>query len=361
MNLRFWACVSGILLALCLASMPAQAQNSVENARKEVRGRLSLLLDRQDQLDRTVTACRRDISEIDEDLNHLEIQTKKLENERRGMSSRLSALKAQVDDTAARLDERRDLFQRSLRSLYLWGPEASAWLLSSAQNFHDALTRSQALTALLKSLKKRLEKLQKHQSELTAKRTQLAYRHNEILEIEASLVLHKTHLQTLKKRRGALLLDLKENQEVLAGNIQALKDAEARLARTFALSPRGRGVVANRGRLAPPVEGEVVGRTGPARRGVVLKARPGAPVRSPWWGRVVFAGPLSGYGKVAVVDHGQRVHTVLAHLGALSVEKGQKLKAGQVVGAVDAAGRLYLEVRRATRPENPLIWLHLNP
>lgn len=361
MGLRFWTFIGGIFLALLLASMPVYAQDSVKTARNEVRKRLGLLLDRQAQLDRTLTACRRDLAEINQDLAQTKIQAQNLERERKGMAQRLAGLKEQVADTAARLDKRRELFQRSLRSLYLWGPEASAWLLSSSQGFHDALTRSQAFTGLLKSLKGRLEKMQLRQSELTAKRAQLAYRHNEILEVESGLAEHRVRLLSLKARRGTLVKDLREHQKVLAGNIKALKDAEARLARTFALSPEGRGVVANRGRLSPPVEGDVVGRTGPTRRGVVLQARPGAPVRSPWWGRVVFAGPLAGYGKVAVVDHGQRVHTVLAHLGALSVEKGQELKAGQVIGAVDAVGRLYLEVRRATRPENPLIWLRLNP
>jgi septal ring factor EnvC (AmiA/AmiB activator) len=70
---------------------------------------------------------------------------------------------------------------------------------------------------------------------------------------------------------------------------------------------------------------------------------------------------LAGYGKVVVIDHGSRIHTVLAHLGTLSVEKGQSVRPGQVVGAVDHSGRLYLEVRRGTRPVDPLAWLRLAP
>ena len=75
----------------------------------------------------------------------------------------------------------------------------------------------------------------------------------------------------------------------------------------------------------------------------------------------IDASVLPGYGRVVVVDHGMRVHTVLAHLGTLSVEPGQAVKAGQTLGAVDLNGRIYLEVRRETRPENPLHWLRLGP
>jgi septal ring factor EnvC (AmiA/AmiB activator) len=176
--------------------------------------------------------------------------------------------------------------------------------------------------------------------------------------------------------RKSLITELSAQGKRLDVSIAALTEAETRLARTFALPggppPEGKpppkpapnprtNVVKARGSLSPPVEGRVVGRAGPGRRGVVLETRPGAPVRAPWAGTVVYAATLNGYGRVVVLDHGQRVHTVLAHLGMLSVEKGMQCEPGQVVGAVDGAGRLYLEVRRGTRPVNPLTWLRLKP
>lgn len=106
-------------------------------------------------------------------------------------------------------------------------------------------------------------------------------------------------------------------------------------------------------RLALPVEGWLLGGPESSGQGVVIQAQPESAVRSPWAGTVVHAFYLAVYGCV-VVDHGERVHTVLAHLGPLSVEAGQAIQAGQILGAVDENGRLYLEVRREARPENPL-------
>jgi septal ring factor EnvC (AmiA/AmiB activator) len=105
----------------------------------------------------------------------------------------------------------------------------------------------------------------------------------------------------------------------------------------------------------------VVGRGDEQRPGLIIQAPPGAPVRAPWEGTVVHAAPLAGYGLVLVLDHGARVHTVLAHLGGLRAEAGQRVAAGQVVGQVDPGGRLYLEVRKAAKPENPMEWLRLDP
>jgi murein hydrolase activator len=176
----------------------------------------------------------------------------------------------------------------------------------------------------------------------------------------------------MQEEHKALLDDLSSHEKRMEESISALTEAETRLARTFALpgahqkqktssAKPSPSVVKARGTLSPPVEGKVVGRAGPNRRGVVLQARPGAPVRAPWAGTVVYAATLNGYGRVVVLDHGQRVHTVMAHLGTLSVEKGMQCRPGQVVGAVDGAGKLYLEVRRGTRPVNPMTWLRLKP
>jgi septal ring factor EnvC (AmiA/AmiB activator) len=43
------------------------------------------------------------------------------------------------------------------------------------------------------------------------------------------------------------------------------------------------------------------------------------------------------------------------------VAGGQAVAAGAVLGQVGGDGRLYLEVRREARPENPLDWLRLGP
>ena len=117
---------------------------------------------------------------------------------------------------------------------------------------------------------------------------------------------HKKSLAALRATQQELSQRLEAEDRNLAGNISAIREAENRLARTFALNvlpakpkpkpkPEApRGVEEARGGLSPPVEGEVVGRAGPGGRGVVLKTKPGAPVRNPWDGKVAYAGPAFG-------------------------------------------------------------------
>ena len=96
------------------------------------------------------------------------------------------------------------------------------------------------------------------------------------------------------------------------------------------------------------------------RPGITIQADAGAPVRAPWAGRVAYAGDLARVGKVVVLDHGEKVHTVLGHLESTAVSKGQQINPGEMVGTLGPGGLLYLEVRLETKAQDPRRWLRLN-
>ncbi len=96
--------------------------------------------------------------------------------------------------------------------------------------------------------------------------------------------------------------------------------------------------------------------------GVDLAASLGTPVRSAWPGRVQHAGPAGGYGLTIVIDHGQGIHTVYAHLSQALVAAGREIPAGVTIGLVGSTGistgpHLHYEVRQDGKPVDPLAWL----
>ena len=76
-------------------------------------------------------------------------------------------------------------------------------------------------------------------------------------------------------------------------------------------------------------------------------------------GKVVFAGDTSMLGRVVVVAHGGRIHTVYAGLSKIApfLRKGKKIKKGYVVGRVKR--RLIFEVTKDTRHIDPLRFIRL--
>lgn len=94
-------------------------------------------------------------------------------------------------------------------------------------------------------------------------------------------------------------------------------------------------------------------------RGVDIAVPSGTPVRAMAPGVVRFAGTMSGYGLVVIVDHGQGVRSVYGHLSALQVRTGQELATREVVGLSGASGRasgehLHFEILRGGRAEDPV-------
>jgi murein DD-endopeptidase MepM/ murein hydrolase activator NlpD len=73
--------------------------------------------------------------------------------------------------------------------------------------------------------------------------------------------------------------------------------------------------------------------------GIDFRAEQGSPVRAGGPGRVVAAEYSGGYGNMVEIDHGGGITTRYAHLSQMSVQEGQQVGAGQIIGRVGSTGR----------------------
>lgn len=93
--------------------------------------------------------------------------------------------------------------------------------------------------------------------------------------------------------------------------------------------------------------------------GVDLAAPERSHVRTIREGRVIFAGELGSYGKLVSVQHSGGYVSMYGHLSEYSVEIGQSVAAGEVIGLVGATGtatgpHLHLEWRKDGKALDPL-------
>lgn len=125
-------------------------------------------------------------------------------------------------------------------------------------------------------------------------------------------------------------------------------------------------------RLTAPTVAQVTSGFGPrlqqdlkklvAHRGIDYATPIGAPVHAAAGGEVVYAGWYGGYGKAVIVDHGNGLTTLVAHLGAFEVKTGQQVKPGQRVGTAGATGMTgrpvtHFEVRQHGQAVDPAPFL----
>ncbi len=114
---------------------------------------------------------------------------------------------------------------------------------------------------------------------------------------------------------------------------------------------------------AYPLSGaKVISPYGGSRRhsGVDLKTRPNDDVVAAFDGVVVSSGPFSGYGNCIRVRHAYGFETLYSHQSKNLVRKGDKVKAGQVIGLTGRTGRattehLHFEVHFKGKRLNPAI------
>ncbi|HYC57107.1 MAG TPA: peptidoglycan DD-metalloendopeptidase family protein [Candidatus Binatia bacterium] len=119
-----------------------------------------------------------------------------------------------------------------------------------------------------------------------------------------------------------------------------------------------------KGSLAAPVGGKVVAsygqqhKSGNTYRGVIVRSKGGAPVRTVAEGQVIFSGSLSGMGNTVIVSHGGRYHSVYARLGSLRFQEGDRIGAGDVVGNMPGDDPdLHFELRDSGQAVDPLPWV----
>ncbi|MCC6160553.1 MAG: peptidoglycan DD-metalloendopeptidase family protein [Deltaproteobacteria bacterium] len=131
-----------------------------------------------------------------------------------------------------------------------------------------------------------------------------------------------------------------------------------------------------RGYLKRPVAGPVVRGFGPIRNealgtvtrsnGIDILASEGTPVIAAADGSVRYAGEFLGYGRVVIIDHGDRYHTMYGHLDRVLCEKGQVVRGGAAIGTVGATGslsgpQLHFEIRYKGVAVDPMPWFGTAP
>jgi septal ring factor EnvC (AmiA/AmiB activator) len=106
-----------------------------------------------------------------------------------------------------------------------------------------------------------------------------------------------------------------------------------------------------------PVIGEVVTGFGELTpegvraRGLTIATAPAAAVVAPAAGRIAFAGPFQGYGRILIIEHGNGWTSLVANLDHLSAQVGDEVRLGDPVGSAGPGQpRVTVELRQGEQP-----------
>lgn len=121
------------------------------------------------------------------------------------------------------------------------------------------------------------------------------------------------------------------------------------------------GSVSATGSWIWPTTGSITQRSYSWHKGIDIANKSGGAILAADSGVVVMAGwpDNVGYGNRVVIDHGNGYSTLYAHLSRVSVQPGQAVNRGDVIGVMGSTGRstgihLHFEVRTSSGNINPL-------
>jgi septal ring factor EnvC (AmiA/AmiB activator) len=297
---------------------------------------------------------------------------RRLDSEMKVLEKRVSYEEEEIVKLGTRLTTLDELFQSRVRSMYKLHRVGLVRVLFSADDYSDVLRRYKAFQLVMENdlqllqayqgaideEKKRKHNLIAEQADLSKKRGEVAAKKR---EIEGEMRTKATVLASVQNERVAqekAIAELKEREKALRSLIKELT-AKATTPTTTTTT----GFKALRGKLSPPVHGEVFTPKG-RERGLGIKAPEGTQIQAIYAGRVVYASWFKGYGNLIIIDHGDGYHTVTAHASSLLKRVGDDVKIGEVVALVGSTGSiegpmLYFEIRYHGKAIDPATWLVL--
>lgn len=321
------------------------------------------------------------LEKIEEELDRKDRELKKINPRLESLLADLQKKEEQGEKITASIKARRAFLQRRARALYKWQRGGSPFvLLSGGLPVAELMRRKRYLELMLAYDQELVGGLRREsEREKTLKRT-LASQREELDRERRALVEVKERIRLEREKKRELLSRLRREKEVHASALRELEQAAQRLQKmmdemsrktVIGSLPVGSDFERMRGRLDYPVRGVVVAGFGKTRhpefsrelfrKGIDIEAPLGEEIRAVEGGRVVFADRFSGYGKMMIVDHGQRYYTVYAHLADVLKKTGEMVYKGEPIGLVGdsdslSGTRLYFEIRKDGRPLDPTPW-----
>ncbi len=303
----------------------------------------------------------------------------------RAATQRLSVAEERARKAQAELDAQTRVVEPRLVVRYRLGREGYVRFLLGSKSMADLMRRRRVFNTLLQSDLQALTLLRTQADAAKAARDELADAHAEQDQSVKTEAERRASLHAKVDQQRELLASVQRERAVHEEAVHELEDAERQLTQKLAEIRRSHPALVApeillkasirkaRGKLPFPVQNGRIevpfGRAVDPRFGTVtlqtgidVRAPMGTPVRAVWDGKVAHAGWFKGFGNLLIVDHGDGIFSLMAHLDQLQKALGDPVRAGEEVGTVGETGSLkgpylYFELRDGQKPLDPGRWL----
>jgi septal ring factor EnvC (AmiA/AmiB activator) len=354
-----------------------------------------------DMTQNTIDGIAAEAEKVNEEIDRISGVIDEINTEIAELEARIEQTQQELQIAEAKKAEQEDEMGDRVRTLYMYGNDSILEFLFSATDFSDFITKLDMSRYIVSADKEILQALNETQLEIDDKKASIEADRLKTVEKRSEQEVALEEQESVKAQKEQLIAQnqviLDEYTAILESEVATGAAIEGQLAAYYAQQEQeaqaaqeaAEQAAANDGTADSdsgndtgsgddgssagsssdvvyssgyvwPCDGSITSpfgwRTHPIygdqrfHSGVDIGASSGTAVACAGNGTVISAGWNGGYGNCIIVDLGNGVSAVYAHLSAMYVSSGQTVSAGQTVGAVGSTGdstgpHLHFEMR----------------
>lgn len=305
-------------------------------------------------------AARTELAQLERRLTGLRVDQTRDDRQIEEQRARLRQLSEREAELVTGLARERGAQARLLSALQMMSRRPPPPLLVPADKAIDTVRASIILKAMTPELEARAKALDERQAEIMRIRRLAVLSSERLLTTESAQGDRRAQIEDLTARKTALTVVLnaeaRASERAAAALEKRIRDLGGAVPKADEAEVPPARLPAGRSRLSPPVAGAPSQTWGEGTPGWRWRADR-ATVRAPADAKVAYAGPLTGWGEVVILDLGPGWRAVIAGLESVDVASDARVSDGQALGRSGPGGDVYFELRREERPIDPGPWL----
>ncbi|OME78699.1 hypothetical protein BK120_23470 [Paenibacillus sp. FSL A5-0031] len=302
----------------------------------------------------------------------------------------------QLEAVKERLADRKMLMDNRVRAMYTNGFVSYMDVLLNSTSFFDFISRVDSIKMIIEQDKNMIESIRDDELTIIHKRSEMKEQLNEVAELYTKSEKTMKDLQQQEEEKQLLLINLDEDQQKMFDITEDQERVLMKLAKESSEHKNKKKLLEaekkerekvkekksynqikpsiNENELMWPLEKKytitskfgyrthpITGEKESLHNGIDIGAPGGTPILAAESGTVLFAQWTNGYGNAVIIDHGNGLWTVYAHIrmNGIKVKEGEDVRKGQKIAEVGSTGNstgnhLHFEVRINEEAQNPL-------